>query len=56
MRATEKLGRRFVDLSDLKSITSLTGKQYVTIVNDDHSRWYAWVYFLDRKLEAEGVL
>ena len=50
-RATNKLGRIFVDVSGPKSIPSLLGEKYVRIVKDDFTR-YAWVYFLERKSDA----
>ena len=50
-RATEKLGRVFVDLSGPKSTHSLLGKKYVMMVKDDFTR-YSWVYFLERKSDA----
>ena len=50
-RATQKLGRGFVDLSGPKSIPSLLGKKYVMIVKDDFTR-NARVYFLERKSDA----
>ena len=50
-RATNKLGRVFVDLSGPKNIPSLLGKKYVMIATDDFTR-YAWVYFLGRKSGA----
>ena len=46
-RATEKLGRVFVDLSGPKSTHSLLGMKYVMAVKDDFTR-YSWVYFLER--------
>ena len=50
-RASEKLGRVFVDLSGPKSTHSLLGKKYVMIVKDDFTR-YSWIYFLERKSDA----
>ena len=50
-RATENIGRVFVDLSGPKSTHSLLGKKYVKIVKDDFTR-YSWVYFLERKSDA----
>ena len=50
-RATEKLGRVFVDLSGPKTTHSLLGNKYVMIVKDDFTR-YSWVYFLGRKSDA----
>ena len=44
-RATEKLGRVFVDLSGPERTPSLTSARYVMLVKDDYSR-HAWVYFL----------
>ena len=51
-RATEKLGRVFVDLSGLKRTPSLTGARYVMLVKDDYSR-HAWVYFLKHKYRIQ---
>ena len=53
-RASEKLGRVFVDLSGHKRIPSLLGKRYVMLVKDDSSR-YAWVYFLKHKSDAANA-
>ena len=50
-RATQKLGRVFVDLSGPKSVNSLPGKRYVMIVKDDYTR-YSWIYFHERKSDA----
>ena len=50
-RATEKLGRVFVDLSGPKSTHSLLGMKYVMAVKDDFTR-YSWVYFLERESDA----
>ena len=50
-RATENIGRVFVDLSGPKSTHSLLGKKYVMMVKDDFTR-YSWVYFLERKSDA----
>ena len=41
-RASEKLGRVFVDLSGRKRTLSLLGERYIIQVTDDLSR-YAWV-------------
>ena len=54
-RATEKLGRFFVDLSGPKSTHSLFGKKYVMIVEDDFTQ-YSWVSFLERKSDAADAL
>ena len=50
-RATEKLGRGFVDLSGPKRTPSLTGARCVMLVKDDYSR-HAWVYFLKHKSDS----
>ena len=50
-RATEKLGRVFVDLSGPKSTHSLLGKKYVMMLKDDFTR-YSWGQFLERKSDA----
>ena len=50
-RATEKLGRVFVDLSGHKRTPSLTGARYVMLVKDDYCR-HAWVYFLKHKSDS----
>ena len=50
-RATEKLGRVFVDVSGPKSTHSLLGKKYIMLVNKNFTR-YLWVYFLERKSDA----
>ena len=54
LRAPEKLGRVFVDLSGPKRTSSLLGKRYIMLVKDDFSR-YAWVYFLKHISEAAGA-
>ena len=51
IRATEKLGRLFVDLSGPKRTPSLSGARYVMLVKDDYSR-RAWVYFLKLKSDS----
>ena len=43
-RATEKLGRVFVDLSGPKRTLSLSGARCVMLVKDDYS-CHTWVYF-----------
>ena len=53
-RATEKLGRVFVDVSGPKTTHSLLGKKYVMIMKDDFTR-YSWVYFLERKSDASDT-
>ena len=53
-RASEKLGRVFVDLSGPKRTPSLMGKRYVMLVKDDFSR-HAWVYFLKHKSDASDA-
>ena len=50
-RATDKLGRVFVDLSGPKSTHSLLGKKYVMMLKDDFTR-YSWGQFLERKSDA----
>ena len=45
LRATEKLGRVFLDLSGPKRTPSLSGARHVMLVKDDYSR-QAWAYFL----------
>ena len=50
-RASDKLGRVFVDLSGPKRTPSLLGKKYVMLVKDDFSR-YAWVYFMKHNSDA----
>ena len=54
LRASEKLGRVFVDLSGPKRTSSLLGMRYIMLVKDDFSR-YAWVYFLKYISEAAGA-
>ena len=51
LRATEKLGRVFVDLSGPERTPSLSGARYVMLVKDDYSR-HAWVYFLKLKSDS----
>ena len=51
LRATEKLGRRFVDLSGPKRTPSLSCVRYVMPAKDDHSR-HSWVYFLKLKSDS----
>ncbi|CAM9259353.1 unnamed protein product, partial [Laminaria digitata] len=53
-RASEKLGRVFVDLSGPKRTPSLLGKRYVMLVMDDFTR-HAWLYFLKHKSDAAGT-
>ena len=48
LRAAEKVGRVFVDLSGPKRIPSLSGARYVMLVKDDYSR-HAWVNFRKHK-------
>ena len=50
-RASETLGRVFVDLSGPKRTPSLLGKRYIILVKADFSR-YAWLYFLKHNSEA----
>ena len=54
LRATKKLGRIFVDLSEPKRTPSLSSARYVTLVKDDYSR-RSWVYFLKLKLDSEDA-
>ena len=51
IRATEKLGRVFVDLSGLKRTPSLSGARYVMLVKNGYSR-HGWVYFLKLKSDS----
>ena len=53
-RATEKLGRGFVDLSGPKRTPSLTGARYVMFGKDEYSR-LAWVYFLKHKSDSRDA-
>ena len=53
-RATEKLGRGFVDLSGPKRTPSLTGARCVKLVKDDYSR-HAWVYPLKHKSDSRDA-
>ena len=47
-RATEKLGRVFVDLSGKKDVASIGGSHYCMIIRDDYTR-FTWLYFLKHK-------
>ena len=47
-RATKKLGRFFIDLSERMRTPSLLGKRYVMLVKNDRSRC-ALVYFLKHR-------
>ena len=47
-RATERLGRVFVDLTGPRSVASVGGVHYMMIVRDDFSR-FTWLYGLKSK-------
>ena len=51
VRADEKFGRVFVDLSGPKRVESTGGNRYVMIVRDEFSR-YMWVYSMHYKSDA----
>ena len=53
-RATERLGRVFVDLSGPERTPFLLGMWYVMPVKDNYSR-HAWVYFLKHKSHSRDV-
>lgn len=50
-RASQKLGRIFVDPSGPKQTPSLLGKKYVMVVKNNFAR-HAWVYFLKYKSDT----
>ena len=51
IRADNKFGRVFVDLSGPTQVESKGRNRYVMIVRDDYSR-FMWVYFMRHKSDA----